>query len=206
MADLQTDEEKLVELAANCDDDAFCELRDRYRQHLRVLVARYAPSPADREDIFSEIIARLLADRKKALRKWEPIAPFGAYLTTIAVRHCLSWLDRRSRTPNTFALSAHDTDADEQALLQGIIPGDEADQPEHILTRRERRDMVHRCLMELSDSDRLVLALRFDQEMTGPEIGRALGITPGAARQRIFKALRRLAAILDASEHDPTDR
>lgn len=197
------DEEKLVKRAAGCDDDAFCRLRDRYHQHLRVLVARYAPSPADREDIFSEIIARLLADQKKALRKWKPIAPFGAYLTTIAVRHCLSWLDRRSRTPNMIALSANTADVDEQELLEELLPGDEQQQPEQLLTRRERRRVMRNCLTQLSDSDRLVLALRFDQGMTGPEIGRSLGITHGAARQRIFKALRRLAAVLEESDHDP---
>ncbi|MBD3291697.1 MAG: sigma-70 family RNA polymerase sigma factor [Armatimonadia bacterium] len=202
MAEILTDEEKLVKLAASCDDDAFCELRDRYQQHLRVLVARYAPSAADREDLFSEIVARLLADHKKALRRWEPIAPFGAYLTTIAVRHCLTWLSNRSRTPNTVTLSAHAPDADEHGLLQGLIAGDEDQQPERVLAHHERRRAMNECLMQLSDSDRLVLALRFDQGMTGPEIGRALGITPGAARQRIFKALRRLATILEDSDHD----
>ncbi|MGI5819660.1 MAG: RNA polymerase sigma factor [Armatimonadota bacterium] len=197
MADIYAEEEKLVRLAASCDDDAFCALRDRYRQHLRVLVARYAPTPADREDIFSEIIARLLVDRKRALRNWEPIAPFGAYLTTIAVRHCLSWLDRRERTPATTTLSSGGREVDKRELLQEMIAGGNEHEPDRIVTGHERRQALHGALMCLSDSDRLVLALRFDQEMTGPEIGRSLGITSGAARQRIFKALRRLSAIID---------
>lgn len=202
MPKLPAEEEKLVKLAASCNDEAFCSLRDRYRQHLRVLVSRYAPTPADREDVYSEIIARLLADNKRALCNWEPIAPFGAYLTTIAVRHCLSWLDRRRRTPDTVALSSGDPDSDERELLQSMIAGDDAYEPESIIARRERREFVHAALLELSDSDRLVLALRFDQGMSGPEIGRALGITPGAARQRIFKALRRLSAVLEQSDND----
>ncbi len=196
------EERKLVKRAANCDDDAFCAVRDRYEQHLRVLVARYAPTRTDREDMYSEIIARLLADDKRALRMWEPIAPFGAYLTTIAIRHCLSWLDRHSRTPSTVTLSAGTENGDERELLQELIAGERSDNPEHVIARRERREMMHEALMELSDSDRLVLALRYDQAMSGPEIGESLGITPNAARQRIYKALQRLAAILEEREPD----
>ncbi len=202
MSDKRSDEDRLVARAASCDDDAFCALRDRYRQHLRVLIARYAPTPADLEDIYSEIIARLLADNKRALRNWEPTAPFAAYLTTIAVRHCLNWLDRNSRHPRTVVLSAGGGDADEREMLQEMIEGDEDDQPDRIVARRARRDAMHRALMELTDSDRLVLALRFDQGMTGPETGRALGIASGAARQRIFRALRRLAIVLAERDED----
>ena len=201
MAKPTAEEQKLVELAASCDDEAFCTLRDRYQQHLRVLVARYTPSSADREDLYAEIIGRLLADRKKVLREWKPIAPFAAYLTTIAVRHCLSWLDRVSRRPHTVRLSANADDAEEHELLQALISGDESEQPEQMIARRERRDFMHQALMQLSDSDRLVLALRFEQSMSGPEIGRSLGISPGAARQRIFKALQRLGGVL--GDHDP---
>ncbi len=196
MNDKRSEEDRLVERAANCDNDAFCALLDRYRQHLRVLVARYAPTRTDLDDMHAEIVARLLADRKRALRMWKPIAPFAAYLTTISVRHCLNWLERNSRRPQTVLLSAGDPHAGEREMLQELIEGDDDGRPDRLVVRHERRDAMARALMELSHSDRLVLALRFDQGMTGPEIGRALGITPGAARQRIFKALRRLAAVI----------
>lgn len=193
MIRISRNETRLVELAASCDDEAFCALCDSYRQHLRVLVARYAPTRADREDIYAEIVARLLADRKRALRNWKPIAPFAAYLTTIAIRHCLNWLEQRSRTPSTLMLSAG---ADTDDLLEDLIAAGEEHNPEQVLARRECRQQMHEALLELSAGDRLVLALRFEQGMSGPEIGRALGITPGAARQRIFKALRRLGRIV----------
>lgn len=159
-------------------------------------MARYAPTPADREDMYAEIIARLLADSKRALRNWTPIAPFASYLSTIAVRHCLNWLDRNSRRPITVALSAGDSQVDERQMLQELLEDDEEERPHQVVARRQLREALQAALAELSDSDRLVLALRFDQGMTGPEIGRALGISSGAARQRIFKALRRLSAII----------
>ncbi|GEM_PF-4699153 len=196
MIDERIDEERLVRRAAQSDDEAFCTLRDRYRQHLRVLVARYAPTPADADDMYAEIIARLLADNKKALRQWRPIAPFSAYLTAIAVRHCMSWLERNSRRPETVELHFPDADAGERQLLHELIEGDADERPDRQFAHREQREAMAFALTELSQSDRLVLALRFDQGMSGPEIGRALGISPGAARQRIFKALRRLQARL----------
>jgi len=209
MDDYHRSEELLIERAAGCDDDAFCELCDRYQHHLRGLIAHYAPTPADLDDIYAEIIAKLLANNKRALRNWKPVAPFVAYLTTIAVRHCLNWLERKSRDPRTIVLTSADPNTDGRAMLQEVIAGDEQHLPDRILAQRADRATMRRALMRLSDSDRLVLALRFDQGMTGPEIGRALGISSGAARQRIFKALRRLAKVLaerDEEEFPMTGR
>ena len=165
-----------------------CAVR-RYRQHLRVLVAR-SPHSRRPEDIYAEIVARLLMNAS-ARCNWKPIA-FAAY-STIAIRHCLNWLEQRSRTPSTLMLSAG---ADTDDLLEDLIAAGEEHNPEQVLARRECRQQMHEALLELSAGDRLVLALRFEQGMSGPEIGRALGITPGAARQRIFKALRRLGRIV----------
>ncbi len=200
MTDQRSEEDRLVQRAAQSDDEAFCILRDRYRQHLRVLVARYAPNPADADDMYAEIIARLLADNKRALRQWRPVAPFSAYLTAIAVRHCLSWLERNSRRPSTVELHFADPETNEREMLQEIIECDAAERPDRVLAQREQRVAIATALMELSERDRLVLALRFDQGMSGPEIGRALGISAGAARQRIFKALRRLNGVLSSGE------
>lgn len=194
-------ETELVQRAANCDDEAFCALRDRYARHLRMIIARYAADPEDREDLLSEITAKLLEDDRRVLRAWQPIAPFGAFLTAIAVRHCLAWLDRKNtRSEHVARLQPAAEDADVADILERLIPADDKVQPEAAVIRRDRQETLHGFIMQLSDSDRLVLSLRFGEGMSGPAIARLLGISRGAARQRIYKALRRLAAIIN--QHD----
>ncbi|MGC9319128.1 MAG: RNA polymerase sigma factor [Armatimonadota bacterium] len=198
MRDLPENEADLVRRAAERDDDAFCALRDRYARHLRMLIARYAPNPEDRRDLFSEIIARLLRDDRRALRAWEPRAPFAAYLTTIAVRHCIAWLGRRRGLQERIAdLQPADEGGNP---LEDAIPAGPESEPDAKVERLETRRILHHAAMQLSDSDRLVLAMRFADGLSGPAIARVLGITHGAARQRIYKALRRLADICEELE------
>ncbi|MEA3402385.1 MAG: sigma-70 family RNA polymerase sigma factor [Armatimonadota bacterium] len=200
MQDLPENEVKLVRLAAAGDDDAFCALRDRYARHLRLLIARYAPDPEDRRDLFSEIIARLLHNDKRALRAWEPRAPFAAYLTTIAVRHCIAWLGRRRGLRERIA-DLQPSGEEGGGLEDTVAAGPEAE-PDAALERLTTRKAVHDAVMQLSDSDRLVLAMRFADGLTGAAIAKVLGITHGAARQRIYKALRRLADICEKLDDD----
>jgi len=202
-ARLPADEPSLVHLAAQCSDEAFCALTERFGRHLRLTVSRFAQNPEDRDDLQAEVVAKLLDNGKQALRVWRPIAPFIAYLTTIGVRHCLHWVERRRRLEGlqTLQLPFHGL-ADDADWPERLVAADPADQPPAALERSLVQEALHDALQELSADDRLVLALRFEQGLNGPTVARLLGISPGAARQRIFKALRRLERRLLARNPD----
>ncbi|NSW58126.1 MAG: sigma-70 family RNA polymerase sigma factor [Armatimonadetes bacterium] len=192
---LPSDEAELVETAAACDDRAFCALMDCHRRPLRIIVSRYADNREDRTDLEADVVATLLEDRKRALRAWRPIAPFAAYLTTIATRRCLRWLRARQRldaqtVPLLYLPGEAKEDGFEHLAALDVQDLDELAQSRQIY------EAVERALDTLPAPDRLVLQLRFEQGMNGPAIARALGIRDGAARKRIFTALRRLAAAL----------
>lgn len=186
---LPSDDTDLIRLAASCDDEAFCEVIDRFDRYIASALRRYAHLPTDREDLRSEIVTKLLANRKRALRAWEPRASFGAYIATIAARHCMDWLRQRGRLPRA---RLADADSGPDCLLEEIIPAEDEAEPEHFMEACERRESIRAAIDELSSDDRLVLYLRFDQELTGVEIAELLGISHGAARQRLFRAVRRL--------------
>ncbi len=83
-------------------------------------------------------------------------------------------------------------------LLHETIPAPADANPAARLECFEGREEVVGALEQLSADDRLILFLRYEQDMTGHEIASALGVTHGAARQRIFRALRRLQDLLQA--------
>ncbi|MFP4250021.1 MAG: RNA polymerase sigma factor [Armatimonadota bacterium] len=187
---LPSDETELVRLAASCSESAFCELIDRFDRCITSVVNRYASRPMDREDLRSEIVAKLLFREKRALRSWKPTASFASYLSTIAARHCMDWLRRRGSLPT--ARPTGEAGGSPDVLLEEIISAGNGADPHHCLEACRRRQTVCRAFDELSSSDRLVLYLRFDQELSGVEIAGLLGITHGAARQRLFRAVSRL--------------
>lgn len=192
---LSPDDTELIRRAAASDEDAFCEVIERFDGHIRSVVSRYASSRTDREDLRSEIVAKLLSNDRRALRMWEPRASFGAYLATIAARHCMDWLSRRGRLPCT-RLSHHDG-TDNDSVLEEIVPADHTCDPHHRVDAWRRGEALCQAISGLSKSDRLVLYLRFDQELSGSDIAEFLGITHVAARQRLFRAVRRLEERLE---------
>jgi hypothetical protein len=75
------------------------------------------------------------------------------------------------------------------------VPADEASLHD-VLVEREEAATVLRALTKLSDVDRSALALRYFAELPDAEAAALLGVTPGAYRVRVLRALRRLRALL----------
>src|SRR5437868_8201088 len=64
----------------------------------------------------------------------------------------------------------------------------------------EEADQLRRALARLAHADRLVLVLRFYLDFSNEEVARTLGISAGAARVRVHRALNRLRPEIRALE------
>jgi RNA polymerase sigma factor (sigma-70 family) len=194
---LPTSEPELIRTAAACSHEAFDALMDRHRSLLRLVARRFAPDEDDRSDLVQEVVVSLLDGRKRTLRAWKPIAPFAAYLTTVASRRGIrfSQQQRRLPTPTTDALPTADRDA-----LDDLLPPEAqaalAPLPHRLVEEAEQRRLLGEAIRACSDRDQLVLRLRFFEGLDSPGIGRILGISKGAARKAVFDATRRLRASL----------
>ena len=67
---------------------------------------------------------------------------------------------------------------------------------ENLLLKKETRDEVLMALEQLPENLRIVLILKEYGELNYKEIGRALGISEGNVKVRVFRARERLAGIL----------
>jgi RNA polymerase sigma-70 factor (ECF subfamily) len=66
-------------------------------------------------------------------------------------------------------------------------------------TRTHERDAIEQALATLSPDHRVVVALRFDRDLTTDEIARRLDIPVGTVNSRLHYALRKLHAVIDAA-------
>jgi RNA polymerase sigma-70 factor (ECF subfamily) len=69
--------------------------------------------------------------------------------------------------------------------------------PSEAAAASERRKALADALEEMDPLDREVIALRAFEMLSVPEAARVLGIRPGAARTRYWRALKRLKALLE---------
>ena len=75
------------------------------------------------------------------------------------------------------------------------LPDLNSNQPEEEALKREQAEMVHRCLMCLSEQERTVLLLRDFQELSYEEIAKIMGLKAEVVKSRIYRARQRFREI-----------
>ena len=191
-----SDTEHLLDAAGRGDRAARERLLERHRKRLRRLVAvRFDRRLAARVDP-SDIVQEALADAARRLDEYlrdRPI-PFYPWLRRLACdrladagRHHLRAAQRsvsREEPPPLPGESA--------AALADRLLDDPKDRPGSGLSRRERRDRVRAALERLPERDREVLVLRHLEDLSTAETAAVLGISEGAVKVRLLRAMRRL--------------
>ncbi len=118
---------------------------------------------------------------------------FFVWLYRLTTNVCLDFL-RSSGRKSHGSLTYMSDEEDEKELE---IP-DERFSPETLVEKKELRDAVNRGLMSLSKDYRAILLLREIDGLSYEEIAEALSLEEGTVKSRIFRARKRLCAILTA--------
>jgi RNA polymerase sigma-70 factor (ECF subfamily) len=175
--DVASDDAQLVRSAAAGDAAAFGVLYDRHFTAVYGYVFLRVRDRMEAEDVTSETFMRAL----RSLHRYEPRAPFAAWLVRIA-RNLV--IDR--------ARGSTRREANERAAA---TPGS-VDPEREALARIEGREL-RAALDGLSELQREVLILRFYSDLTTEEVCAVLGKGPSTVRgiqHRAIAALRRSMA------------
>jgi RNA polymerase sigma-70 factor (ECF subfamily) len=182
----EVNEEALMEAYVGGDAGAFERLFRAVAPSLHAFFVRSVGSGSAADDLLQTTFLKLHAARA-TWRRGERLRP---WLFAIAARARVDWLRRNGRT---------EEEVDEEALVDPAPGGD----PGGAVIAQERADRVRIALERLPEPQRIVVHLHRFEELTFAEIGRALGISEGAAKLRAFRAyaaLRRLLADLVAED------
>jgi RNA polymerase sigma-70 factor (ECF subfamily) len=173
-------EAALVARAAAGDGEAYAELvRPHERVAFRVAAAITGWS-ADAQEAVQN--AHLKAYR--SLGRFRRGAPFRPWLLRIVVNEAHN-VRRSERRHLRLAVRA----AEREAPAAGST--DEA------VAAREEVETVLHALRQLSEADRLVVALRYFAELPDREAAELAGTSPGTYRVRLLRARRRLEGLLE---------
>jgi RNA polymerase sigma factor (sigma-70 family) len=119
------------------------------------------------------------------LERFRSQAGFRTWLHRITVNHCLNHL---SRGPRSDSLERPET---------GVL-ATERDRPELRLD-------VQSCLAALSSSDRLVLLLKYAEDLDHHEIAEMLSISVSASKMRVQRAKERFLELYHANDNGGRD-
>jgi RNA polymerase sigma-70 factor (ECF subfamily) len=168
MATAPTDSE-LADRASQGDRKAFAALASRYARPLYAFCRRIMGDAAEAEDRTQEAFLRAYQN----LERFDPQRSFSPWLYRIAQNACIDVLrQRKAWSP---------LPADQEASLKAPP-----------LLRHQDLGDLQEVVAQLPGKYQAVLHLKYTEGLSAPEIGDALGMTPGGVRVTLHRAIRLL--------------
>ena len=171
-------------LRGNVND--FEKLVTAYEKNVYNIALRMVGDPDDAADMTQETFIKAY----RALSGFRGDSKFSSWLYRIASNVCLDFLRSRSRHPQ---VSLSTVDEDDRATFE--LP-DMRQNPEEQLMKKLGMEAVRRGLEQLPEQQRQILVLRELGGLSYAELAQTLGLEEGTVKSRIFRARKRLCALL----------
>jgi RNA polymerase sigma-70 factor, ECF subfamily len=168
----------LIELIVDGDKDAFGTLYLRHHDYVLRVIMRHLNNVAMAEEVVNEVFLEVWRTAKHFAAK----SQVTTWLMGIARHRAISATRRRSEEP-----------LDDRAAA-GLE--DEADDALICVQKRERSDILQKCLQQLPQTQREVIDLIYYQDKSVGEAARSIGIPAATVRTRMFYARGRIADLL----------
>lgn len=179
-------EPQIITAAQGGDKAAFAQIVAEFQTPVFNLAYRMLGNRNDAEDAAQETFLRAFAQ----LKTYDSNQSFGTWLLSVAAHYCIDRLRRRK----FHWLSFDDPRWDESApSLVSDLPS-----PEASALAREREDEIQKGLQKLSPQYRMVLVLKYWNEMSLEEISKITGDNVGTVKVKLFRARQMLGKHLSA--------
>jgi RNA polymerase sigma-70 factor (ECF subfamily) len=176
------DDSSLVARALAGDPSAYAGLLSRHRSRVLGLALRMVRNADDAADIAQEAFLRAF----QSLAGFDPGKSFGAWIAKITANLCIDhYRRRRLRTVSL------DGSAEEGRGDRGDHPWEFADArpgPEAILVHNESERRLDDLIASLPPRYRMVILLRYKEDLAYEEIAAVLGVPLGTVKARLHRA------------------
>jgi RNA polymerase sigma-70 factor (ECF subfamily) len=170
------------------DERAYAHLLNRYRSRVYGLAVRMLQSRDDASDIAQEAFVRAF----QALATFDPTKSFGAWIARITANLCIDHYRRRRAV-----LVPLDAPPDaERNELKRELP-DQTLLPDERVARSEQAAQIASLVEALPPRYRMVVALRYQEDLAYEEIADILKLPLGTVKARLHRAHHLLKRRLD---------
>ena len=176
-----TSDEALIGRIASGDKVAMQVLFARHHVRVYRFVLRLVRDQTKAEDLISEVFL----DVWRQAGKFEARSAVSTWLLAIARYKALSALRRRP-----------DEELDDETAAAIEDPGDD---PETALEKKDKGEILRKCLTALSPEHREIIDLVYYHEKSVEEVAEIVGIPANTVKTRMFYARKRLAELLKAA-------
>lgn len=184
MQDAEADAQAVARVRAG-EPEAFRVLMERHGRAVHRLAFRMTGNEHDAEDVVQETFLRAYRN----LDHFEARSQFGSWLYRIAANCAYDALRARARR------SARVESAGAGEDLSGAVATDDPG-PDRLVAGAEVRRRVQAAMARMSTLERSAFTLRHFEGMSTAEIAQALDLQGEAAKQSVFRAVRKVREAL----------
>jgi RNA polymerase sigma-70 factor (ECF subfamily) len=192
LSDRATEDYELVKSALNNNNNAYSVLMGRYRDSIFHTMLKMVRNNEDAEDLTIEAFGKAF----QKLPTYSPSFAFSTWLFKIATNNCIDFI-RKQRVKITSIDEPVKEDSDEN--FGRLLKANSLNPEEHYMMEQRGR-ILRNMLDKLKGNYRLMIEMRYFEEMSYQEISEKLNLPIGTVKAHLFRAKELLTEIFKSSE------
>ena len=186
-----TDEE-LINATLGGEKRAFADLVRRYERRVAVIVRSVMGNLGS--DDLADIVQDIFVLVYRSLKSFRGESQFSTWLTRIALRHCYREAKRHRKRSGTFLSYNANSHQDDRTPEERFAGRSQTDRP---VIAEERKNEVIAALQSLPEEFRTVLVLRVVEDLSVEEVAKALEVSTGTVKSRLYRAKEKMRTLLE---------
>jgi RNA polymerase sigma-70 factor (ECF subfamily) len=153
---------------------AYAHIINKYKNPLYATILRMTRNPEDAQDLVQEALIKVYHQ----LSKYDGKGQFSSWLYRVAINHCMDEF-RKKR----YKMKQVEMDDDK---LQNH------NHPEVIFLKKEKNRQLEKLLQTLPEEERMILLLRYANELSYSEISGIVGLPISDIRNKLHRAKKKM--------------
>ena len=183
----------VVKRAVAGDEKAYAELFESYKDSVYFMILKMVNNRTDTEDLMFEAFEKVFA----SLNYYSPQYAFSTWLFKIASNNTIDFI--RKKKALLVSLDKGDINPEDRGYIDSI-PSDVLN-PEEEVIRAQRAHFMREKVGMLKGRYRLLIELRYFEELSYGEIATKLNLPLGTVKAQLFRARELLLNIIEKSKH-----
>lgn len=171
-------DKKLIIKCKKYDKLSFKELFQMYEKYLYCLCYSYTQNQQDALDLVQEVYIKVFNN----INKFDDNMPFHPWMRRISVNTCLNF----KRTIKNNIISLNQSINEDEGTLEDVLLAD--DQVEDEILNLEIKDIIKTNLKELPEKYRIIIVLRYYENLDYNEIAKLLNKPLGTVKTELYRA------------------
>lgn len=174
------EDRKLVADAKKGDNKAFQTLLKKYRKSVYYMLLKMVKNADDAEDLTQEAFAKAF----NSIEKFDSKYAFSTWLFRIATNNCIDFI--RKKRVQTVSID-QPVEGDDGSNMRFDVKDEELD-PNEAMLKKQRKRYLNMAIERLPEKYKVLVQLRYFQELSYEEVARELEIPLGTVKAQLFRA------------------